>query len=600
MLKTSWRKTEQHLLPAQKPQHTSGYDIYPAFQIPAGKINNGFDRLTEALKDEEIILLDGFNGVFFEEFADKLKAGLMEKGRRCQTVDIKSAMKAFDEIDQLIEPFLGGDDPLFGSRSTLELIDFFDHGKLRKIGEKSADNVLIVYGAGAALTHLDGRLIYIDLPKNEQQFRMRAGSITNLGAEKSADIKSMYKRAYFVDWPVLNNHKRELLPQTDYFVDGQRPLEPAWIKAIDLQNAFQEMSGSVFRVRPWFEPGAWGGQWIKNKIQGLNKNVVNYAWSFELIVPENGILLQSEENLLEISFDSLMFMNGAAVMGEHYELYGPDFPIRFDFLDTFDGGNLSIQCHPRPSYIRKYFGERFTQEETYYILDSGDDAVVYLGFQDNIMPSEFETALKESFSKKEELEIEQFVQKHPAQNHDLFLIPPGTIHASGKNNLVLEISTTPYIFTFKMYDWLRLDLDGKARPLNISRGMENLYFERCGDYVKENLLSKPVLIESGSDWQCFSLPTHENHTYMVERFHFSSSITLSTNNKVLVMSLVEGITISVETFNGIRTLFNYAETFVVPAAAKSVTITNLAEKEAKLVVAFMKNPSIIKEIWNKD
>ncbi|MEO8376874.1 MAG: class I mannose-6-phosphate isomerase, partial [Candidatus Sumerlaeota bacterium] len=513
------RKTTQHLIPVTHEATTLGtYDIYPGHPLGSGKISIGYDALARRISGESTIILDGYVGIDWEAVRESLCAAFESLGVSASWQNVAQALRPEEEIDELVAPFLGGNDPIFGTRFTGKLADFFDGGKLRALQRDPKCQLNIVYGCGAALSRWQGFNVYVDLPKNELQFRSRAGKVCNLGKTSSDDAKSQYKRFYFVDWVVLNAHKKELASSMNLVVDGQRHDHPLFSEGEEITNALRRLAASVFRVRPWFEPGPWGGQWIREKIPGLSPNVPNYAWSFEMIVPENGLLFESDGALLEVSFDFIMFVTGGDVLGDFADRFGDEFPVRFDFLDTFDGGNLSLQCHPRPDYIRRHFGENFTQDETYYILDCKPGAEVFLGFREDIDPPLFERELRRSFADSTPLDVRRFVNVEAAQKHDLFLIPSGTIHCSGIDNMVLEISATPYIFTFKMYDWQRLDLEGLPRPLNIDRAMANVYFDRKGDRVRREFISRPVLLEEGEGHQVFHLPTHAEHFYDIHRF----------------------------------------------------------------------------------
>ncbi len=583
------RKTTQYVLPLEKTKQPGNYDPYPVHDLGHDKIHCDYASLAGRLAGCKHVMVDGYIGVRFDIFAKELSKAFAAIGINPMWWNVAAALKPEKEIDDMIEPFLGGDDPIFGYRAPLTVDGYFDREKLRAIKPDDKADMNIIIGTGAALANWDGPLVYIDIPKNEIQFRARAGSVTNLGASKPDAPKKMYKRFYFVDWFVLNRHKKAILSKIDIVVDGQREADITWAEGDDVRAGLERLARNCFRVRPWFEPGAWGGQWIRDNIPALPSDVPNYAWSFELIVPENGIIFESDNNMLEVSFDSLMYQNGRNVVGEEcYAMYGDEFPIRMDYLDNFDGGNLSIQCHPQRSYIQKNFGEVLTQEETYYILDTSKDAVVYLGFKEDIDPKKFEAALTESFNNGTPLDVPRYINAEHAEKHGLYLIPPGTLHSSGRNNLVLEISTTPYIFTFKMYDWLALDLDGKPRPLNIKRAMDNLCFDRKGAKVKEELVSKPVIMERGDDWELWHLPTHRNHSYDVHRYKIGSSVDVKTEGKCHVLNLVDGTSAEVITADGVKQHLNYAETLVVSAAAGSYKIVNTSGEDIMVVKAFMK------------
>lgn len=584
-----FRKSAQFLMPSgHVPTPPGEYDIYPGFDIGSGKIGLGFPALAEKIAPHPRVIIDGYIGIMWEDVRRDLDCALKTLGVSANWVDVSKAFKNEEIVEEIVKPFLGGDDPLFGTRYPGRLEDFFDPERLRELQPDPGCTMNIVYGCGASLAGWKGFLVYIDLPKIEVQFRSRAGRVCNLGQKKSQPPKPQYKRFYFVDWVVLNKHKADIFPRIDLVVDGQRPQEPAIADAEDLRRALDLMSENSFRVRPWFEPGPWGGSWIQDHIKGLSTDVPNYAWSYELIVPENGLILASGGRLLEVSFDFLMFRKYCNVLGDFSDRFKWEFPIRYDFLDTFDGGNLSVQCHPRPDYARSHFGENFTQDEAYYILDCKPGSGVFLGFNQGIDPKEFRNALEQGYREFKPVDVTRFVNFEKAKKHDFFLIPGGTIHGSGVNNLVLEISATTYNFTFKMYDWMRMDLDGRPRPINIERAFDNLYFERQGEVVKQEHISRPHMIDKGSDWEIFHLPTHRDHFYDVHRIEFHSSVELRTNGSPHVMSLVEGESVLLETTGTAPRRFNYAETFVIPAAAQSYRLKSESGKPVKVVKTFLK------------
>jgi len=584
------RNTRQAIMPDRianinKP---SGYDIYPFYAIGDQKIFNGYSSLCDYIIDQKTVVIDGYVGVQWTRLINALSEQLQSRDYAVNFIDTSLFFKSGEEIDTMVAPFLGLENAVWGTKTTLSLSDFFDTAALKQV-KSGAQEINIVIGCGASLSGWDAALIYVDLPKNELQHRMSAGSIGNLGKESAGGQMEMYKRFYFVDWVVLNNHKKDLINQIGVFVDAQWDDSVNWAYGQEIRDGLRKMSSSVFRARPWFAPGAWGGQWMKNHMPQLSPDEINYAWSFELIVPENGIVFESDGWLLEVSFDMLMYTQNKNVLGVHAERFGDEFPIRFDFLDTFDGGNLSIQCHPSLQYIQKEFGEQITQDETYYILDCKEGAKVYLGFQEDIDPVEFKHTLENSNSNNEIVDIEKYVQVHEAKKHELYLIPNGTIHSAGADNLVLEISATPYIFTFKMYDWLRLDLNGKPRPINIDHAFNNLDFSRKGAVVQEKLIAKPYVLFEHDDVVCYHLPTHEAHFYDVHRLEFDTQITIQTAGICHVLMLVEGTSIVVTSADGTTLSFPFAETFVIPAAAGSYTITNQGKQRAKVVKAFLKH-----------
>ena len=163
------------------------------------------------------------------------------------------------------------------------------------------------------------------------------------------------------------------------------------------------------------------------------------------------------------------------------------------------------------------------------------------------------------------------------------MIPAGTIHCSGKGSMVLEISATPYIFTFKLWDWGRLGLDGKPRPINIEHGKKVIQWNRTTSWTKENLINQIERIDEGDG--CIEERTglHKREFIETRRHWFSKPVLHNTLGGVNVLCLIEGEQAIVESPNETFEAFivNYAETFIVPAKIGAYSIRPYGDSTGK-------------------
>jgi mannose-6-phosphate isomerase class I len=568
--------------------YKSNYDKYPSVPVN-GAVWQGWDSIVRQLGKgiEEktggnyILAVECYHGVHHEELIAGFK--LIPHELFINTADLFRSEK---DILEMTYPDVT-DDEIFGYITRLSLSDFFDKGKVNQLKDKikKTNGVIIIYGYGASLiSEKNDLLIYADMPRWEIQLRQRRNEINNIGISNKDESPALqYKRGYFVDWRVCDRLKKSLFSKAGYWLDTVTKGFPKMIEGKTLLEGLENTVMRPFRVVPFFDPGPWGGQWMK-EICGLDKQVDNYAWCFDCVPEENSLLLNISGTTFEIPSINLVFYKTRELLGGPVESrFGREFPIRFDFLDTMNGGNLSLQVHPTTQYIREQFGMPYTQDESYYILDAGPGAEVYLGLKDGINPKEMIDDLKEARDNEIVFDADKYVNKFSAKKHDHFLIPNGTVHCSGANGMVLEISATPYIFTFKLWDWGRPGLDGKPRPINIRHGSEVIQWNRDTEYCRNNLVNRTEKISEGDGWIEERTGLHENEFIETRRHWFTNNVEHNTGGSVNVLNLVEGREAIVESPDNKFEPFviHYAETFIVPASVSKYTIRPYGESEGK-------------------
>jgi len=514
------------------------------------------------------LAIECYPGVLEQQISETLSEALSPT----RVIRVRDTYKPSREIESMISQELT-DDPVFGRMDGLVIQDFVDPARIESYREQLKQNrgqLILIVGAGTSLIEPDPDvLIYADLPRWEIQQRQRRNEIGNLAVENLYESPSLkYKRGYFLDWRLADRIKKDMIGRLDFLLDTTDPRNPKLVSGDAFRAALQHAVTRPFRVVPFFDPGPWGGQWMR-EVCGLDAAAPNYAWCFDCVPEENSLRFGFGDVVIEVPAIDLVFQHPRELLGDPvHERFGAEFPIRFDFLDTMEGGNLSLQVHPLTEYIREKFGIPYAQDESYYLLDAAPDASVYLGLKSNIDRKQMAAELRQAQEGSNWFDTEQYVNKWPARKHDHFLIPAGTIHCSGRNSMVLEISATPYIFTFKLWDWGRPGLDGKPRPIHLDHGLANIQWERDTQWVKDNLINRVCPVAHGEGWAEEKTGLHPLEFIETRRHWFNGPVIHDNQGSVHVLNLVEGDAAVIDSPYDLFEPFtvHYAETFIVPAA----------------------------------
>lgn len=557
----------------------SNYDKFPSTKV-SGKVIKGWDEIISTLKNlygnSPVWAVDLYVGCYEE---DIIKA-FSSLGRN--VVDTRSLMHSEEKIDALTSRFMT-DDVLFGYMSNIRLEEYFDEEKTSTLACDIKRGVpTIVIGTGAAcFVPADAPVVYVDMARWEIQQRFRRHEVKALGIDNSQEGPSLqYKRGYFNDWNICDYHKMQLIKgnRIVQWIDGNDRQTPKMITHSQFCEGVQKTATRPFRVVPFFDPAPWGGQWMK-EVCDLDRTMVNYGWCFDCVPEENSLLLDVDGVLFEMPSQNVVNTHTRELLGTRVEArFGKSFPIRFDFLDTMGGGNLSLQVHPTNEFFNRNFGMPYTQDESYYLLDAGEDAVVYLGLKTGVNPDEMLSDLRSAQRGEIVFDAEKYVNKLPAKKHDHYLIPSGTIHCSGHDSMVLEISSTPSIFTFKLWDWNRLGLDGKPRPINVERGSHVIQFDRDTEFVHREIANHFEVLSKEDGIMEERTGLHPNEFIETRRHTFTRPVLHNTNGGVNVINLVDGYEAVVESPTGAFEPFevHYAETFIIPACVGEYIIRPLS------------------------
>lgn len=221
------------------------------------------------------------------------------------------------------------------------------------------------------------------------------------------------------------------------------------------------------QFEPILKERIWGGTKLKTFLnKPITSNITGESW--EISTVENDVSVVANGSLKGKSLNELINEFPEAVLGTKvYDQFGKQFPLLFKYLDARE--DLSIQLHPNDELAKKRHNS-FGKTEMWYVMQADTDAQLIVGFKEKSSPEEY----IKNLNNKTLLTI---LDSKKVKQGDVFMLDTGTIHAIGAGIVIAEIQQTSDI-TYRVYDFDRVDANGKTRELHIDLALEALNYEK--------------------------------------------------------------------------------------------------------------------------
>ena len=554
-----------------------------------------------------IVAFDGYTGTKWDLMVSLLARECDVFGFKIEFVDsYQRTFKSGEEIDAIIDPLLIWDkkiDPtlLYGKVYHGGYIGLTDPEKVEAFKKelpalKAPGTLVLVYGYGSLIREL--RSLYdikcwFDITPMNSMLRIRAGEYANLGKKHTGIINRTIRRCYYCDFENAVQLRKELFAENAldwYFLDNDR----ANLQMMPF-GSFADICAQLvkypFRAKPCYLEGVWGGSYMKEK-RHLPQKMRNAAWVFDFIPMEVSVLVKAGEELLDINYCSFVHKEGVALMSEKcVKKYKGYFPIRFNWDDSYHStGNMSIQCHSGSAYNKEHYNEFGRQDESYYVVVTGHEAKTFIGFRDDADIPQFFRDIEAADTQHKPVDYLKYVSYEESKPGLQVMLPAGPIHSSGRNQVILEIgSLTIGSYTYKMYDYLRLDFDGKQRPIHTKLGELNVNQERRTSVIhnpdsKDYIVQKPRLADSGEGWEEYIVGENEQLYFSLRRLEFEKTCRQNTEGRFHVLTLVDGERIRVRSLEHPERYYDasFMDLVVVPADMGAYEIVNLGAEPIRV------------------